>query len=160
MPCFLACLILCVVALCSGASPAAAELLLCNDTGHDALRAAAGTAAGSAVTTRGWVTIAQGSCAPVVAGDLTIATYYLYAQATGANTSPVLTGPMALCVGSSDHFTVENADNVKACKPKGSSVFVTAQFVPLRAPGTKRLRLVAHDGTFTLDEKSAHDSFP
>jgi len=156
----LAAFALCALALGAGMQRAAAELLVCNDTAHDTLRAAAGTAEGSGVATHGWVTIVRSSCATVIAGDLTATTYYVYAQGTGAGASPVLTGPVFLCVGSADHFLVEHADNLKACLSKGAKVLVTAQFVPLRAAGTRRLRLVAGDGTYTLDEKSASASLP
>lgn len=104
-----------LIAAMLGATPAAADMHLCNQTSY-VLYAAIGFRSGTGMTTRGWIRISPGDCALAIREALSQSLYYIYARSSQAHSGPARAwgGQVRLCAKETD-FTLQTPNGAPNC---------------------------------------------
>ncbi|HEY4115752.1 MAG TPA: DUF1036 domain-containing protein, partial [Rhizomicrobium sp.] len=103
------------VAVLASASPAAAELKLCNQTSY-ILYTSVGQATKTELDVHGWMRIVPGDCATVVDGPLNRPAYFIYARTSQAHSGPVRAwgGNVQICARDTN-FSTKAKLPIKSC---------------------------------------------
>lgn len=103
------------VAALACATPAAADLKLCNQTSY-ILYSAVGQATKTELDVHGWMRIVPGDCATVVDGKLNKPAYFLYARTSQAHSGPVRAwgGTVQICARDTN-FSTKTKLPIKNC---------------------------------------------
>jgi uncharacterized membrane protein len=129
------------------ASPAFADLQLCNRTSF-AAEAALGVESGGAQATRGWFRVDPGQCRIVLRGKIEAERLYVHARALAVYgpVKPLNAAQVELCVGQGD-FLVAGAHCTKA----GEKIVPFAEVRPRDVEGTPTV-LLAEPADYAADQ--------
>jgi uncharacterized membrane protein len=114
------------------ASPAEAQLQLCNQTSY-VLYAAVGMQESAKILTRGWTRVAPGDCATAIAEPLKASAYFVYARSDHAQGAParVWGGQFQFCA-QDQGFSLETRATTSGCNVSGA---FAAPFAPVATNG-------------------------
>jgi uncharacterized membrane protein len=98
------------------ATPAAADLRVCNQTSY-ILYVAGGNQSGATISTHGWTRIVSGDCGAVFPDPLATSPYFIYARSSEAHSGPSRAwgGSVNLCAKDAN-FALQTPVAVRACQ--------------------------------------------